>query len=104
VADRLRAALAHRTGREVGALDPNERLVRDVTRRLASRGLRFHAGFDRRADDGAHVTGPGSITVEVISKVELDEGSREGIAALIDPVSPRTARALRGYLHEPGLF
>jgi glutamate racemase len=88
VADRIAAALAGTTGRLVGPLDPSERLVRDVLPRLAG-------GADARS---------GSVPVRVISKVVLDAAQRAGVADLLEPVSPATAAALRGYERVPDLF
>jgi hypothetical protein len=44
------------------------------------------------------------VAVEVISKVELADAKREGVATIIEPVSPATAGALRAYSHRPDLF
>ncbi|HSL21443.1 MAG TPA: aspartate/glutamate racemase family protein [Vicinamibacterales bacterium] len=89
VADRISAALARKTGRLVGPLDPNERLVRDVATRLTG---------------SARGDGVGSVQVEVISKVGLDEGQRDGVSRAIEAVSPATAAALRHYRRLPELF
>jgi hypothetical protein len=40
----------------------------------------------------------------VISKVTLAERTRHGVARLVEPVSPATARALLNYTHVPDLF
>ena len=85
VGDRFGAALDGLTGRDTRVLDPNVRLVDELADR-------FGGGP------------PDEVSVEVVSKVSLSDGKREGIAALLDPVSPVTARALRHYVHEPGLF
>jgi glutamate racemase len=88
VADRIAAALSAQTGRHVLPLDPNTRLVEEVTS-LAADSL----------------PGPGAAPrVEVLSKVELLEDQREGVARLLDPISPTTAAALRDYRHVPDLF
>jgi hypothetical protein len=46
----------------------------------------------------------GDVTVELLSKVELDETARRGIARLIEPVSAVTAHALLSYSRVPDLF
>ncbi len=89
VADRICAALASRTGREVAPLDPNGRLVRDLTSRMIGR---------------ATATGVGRVSVEVVSKVSLNDQQRLGMAELIEPESPATATALRTYRRMPDLF
>jgi len=86
VADRIRDALAWKTGHPVLPLDPNTRMVRN-----------FISGA------GAMTT-RGEVSVEVVSKVVLEQSSRSAMAALLDPVSPRTAAALRHYSHVPDLF
>jgi len=45
-----------------------------------------------------------SITVEVVSKVALDERKRRAAAARLEPVSELTAGALLNYKHRPDLF
>ncbi len=56
------------------------------------------------------VTGPGkglsvpSITVEVVTKVFLSAEKIQTITGLVEPVSPLTAAALRGYTQKPDLF
>ncbi len=45
-----------------------------------------------------------AITVEVVSKVPIDEATRANLGALLRNVSPQTADALGRYRHEPGLF
>lgn len=87
VADRIAAALAGRTGRQVLALDPNTKLAHDVASEIA-----------RARGNG------GRIEVEVISKVRLSADQQGAVAAVIERVSPATAAALRGYRHVPGLF
>lgn len=86
VGDRLRDAVAQKTGRPVLALDPNARMVRDTLSEIANRRE------------------PGRVSVEVVSKVRIDQSSREAVAALIEPVSAETAAALREYIHVPNLF
>jgi glutamate racemase len=44
------------------------------------------------------------ITVEVVSKVPIDETTRANLGALLRTVSPETADALARYRHEPDLF
>ncbi len=45
-----------------------------------------------------------AVTVEVVSKVPIDAGTRANLGALLRPVSPATADALSRYRHEPALF
>jgi glutamate racemase len=102
VAARLVETLARRSGRRVRALDPNLRLVGNLMSGvdvLVGRADGEGAAGGRRAD---HTRG--EITVELISKVELDESARRGIAQLVEPVSPVTARALSSYACVPDLF
>lgn len=87
VASRLTDALARRTGRTVVPLDPNERMVRDLVRRVAVEPGRAHEP-----------------RVDVVSKVRLGEDQQVAMAAVIEPVSPPVAKALRAYRHVPDLF
>jgi glutamate racemase len=89
VAGRLATAMAGRTGRRVHPLDPNARMAEDVVARLPASGP---------------PGGVGAPAVEVRSKVDLSEGQREGVARLLEPVSARTAAALRAYTRVPNLF
>jgi glutamate racemase len=90
VAARLAKSLGRRAGRAVQPLDPNRRLVRDVLPRIAGAGRRG---------------GPaGRVSVEVISKVTLDSDQRHSVAGVLEPVSPATASALRGYRRVADLF
>lgn len=86
VSDAICAGLAAKTGRPVLPLDPNTRLVREITSGAGS------------------PAGAGEVSVEVVSKVVLEQSSRDAIAALLDPVSAPTAAALRGYTLAPNLF
>jgi glutamate racemase len=90
VSERLTSAVAGEVGRDVTALNPNARMVDGVMAGLVS--------------GGAGPVEPARPAVEVVSKVMLDERTRSGIAALVRPVSPATAEALRGYRHAPNLF
>lgn len=45
-----------------------------------------------------------AVTVEVVSKVPIDEATRANLGALLRAVSPETADALARYRHEPDLF
>jgi glutamate racemase len=45
-----------------------------------------------------------AVTVEVVSRVPIDEATRANLGALLRPVSPKTADALGRYRHEPALF
>jgi glutamate racemase len=102
VADRIVDALARKTGRRVRALDPNLRLVG----RLIAEDRCFEGTPGREPGAGAASPGGsrGEVTVELISKVELDETARRAVARLIEPVSAVTARALLFYARVPDLF
>ena len=91
VSRRITDALVAKCRRPVRALDPNQRLVDELLSEVT--GLTTSAGG-----------GPGSATVEVISKVLIAETSRLAVARLVEPVSPATAQALRSYAHVPELF
>lgn len=82
----IRDALAARTGRRVVPLDPNARLAGEVSSHIRSEAP------------------TGRLTVEVLSKVPLEDRSRGSLAGLIAPVSSETAAALRAYRHIPDLF
>ena len=45
-----------------------------------------------------------AVTVEVVSKVPIDEATRANLGALLRTVSPQTADALGAYRRDPGLF
>lgn len=92
VEDRIRGALAAHTGRLVGTLDPNARLVEDISARLPRQGRMA------KPDSG------NGISVEVISKIALSAAQRRAIGAVIERVSPATAHALQNYRHVPDLF
>jgi glutamate racemase len=89
IADVFRSALERRVGAEVVILDPGDDLVRSLA-----------AGMGDRAPESAGA----EITVEVVSKVELGEMQRWAVARRLEPVSPRTARALVEYTRIPDLF
>lgn len=99
VADRIAGALARQSGRTVRALDPNRRLVHAVMAAIVEPGT--EVGRPRAAVPSRR---GGAVTVDVVSKVELDERTRHGVARLVEPVSPLTARALISYAHVPDLF
>lgn len=86
VRDEIGRALEAKANRPVSPLDPNARMVREVVS-----GMKPDAA-------------PGEVTVEVVSKVTLDQSSRDAMAELLEPVSPVTAAALRTYTHVPDLF
>lgn len=93
VEDGLRAALAACSSRTVGTLDPNTRLVEQLTARFAT-----------PAASGPSA-GPGEpVSVEVISKVQLNDAQRAAIGGIVEPISPPAARAIAGYRHVPDLF
>jgi glutamate racemase len=102
VAVRIVDALAGKTGRRVRALDPNLRLVGSL---MAEDG--FFEGA-RGREPGAGQARPGGfrgdVTVELISKVGLEDTARRAVARLIEPVSAVTARALLSYSRVPDLF
>lgn len=114
VGDALARASAAAAGRPVIPLDPNARLVRDIAPRLLGATPEHHERTRVPGDDAGvpghdgvrrdqDVSAP-AVTVEVISKVTLTEAQRLAVAALVEPVSPATARALRVYNHVPDLF
>ncbi|MCU0243194.1 MAG: aspartate/glutamate racemase family protein [Acidobacteria bacterium] len=90
VAGEFGRAFERLTGAPVRVLDPNERLIEDLT-----------AGLDDGAPSGG---GASSVTVEVVSKVALAEGQRQAVARRLEHISPATALALAGYTHIPTLF
>ena len=45
-----------------------------------------------------------AVTVEVVSKVPIDEGTRANLGALLRKTSPETADALMRIRHDPALF
>jgi glutamate racemase len=102
VAVRIVDALARKTRRRVRALDPNLRLVGSL---MADDGL-LDGAPDRDPGAGQARLGgsQGDVTVELISKVELDDTARRAVARLIEPVSAATARALLSYARVPDLF
>jgi hypothetical protein len=121
VSGRISASLERALGRRVRALDPNARMVSEIdvdsdaglgtaSRSEARPGMRPGARPDGPLDgslDGpldVRLEAHSAVRVEVISKVELDETARHGVARLIEPVSPTTARALLSYSHVPSLF
>jgi len=86
----------------VRALDPNLSLVGGL---MADDGLLDRApGLESGAGEARRSGSESGVTVELISKVELDETARRGIARLIEPVSAVTARALLSYSRVPDLF
>jgi glutamate racemase len=90
VADRIARAMSAAIGRRTRIVNPNVRLVEDVVTNLTS---------PRAASETC-----GPILVTVISKVALDDRTREGMGRLIGAVSPVTAAALSSYTHVPDLF
>lgn len=89
VAEIFRGALARHTGRPVGILEPGERLVEELT-----------AGLAGPAPGAA----PRSVSVEVVSKVDLVETQRLAVARRLETISPVAAKALLAYHHIPDLF
>jgi glutamate racemase len=85
VSDQICRALTRQTGRTMVPLDPNQRMVDDVLR-------------------SSPAAPPGRISVQVISKVAIEDSSREAMATVLQPVSPETAAALRSYSHVEDLF
>jgi glutamate racemase len=104
VADRIVAALARALQRPVRPLDPNLRMVDDIGW-VAPGAPAVAEGAPVAVAQGfspASAASPGLISV--ISKVTLAERTRHGVARLVEPVSPATARALLNYTHVPDLF
>jgi glutamate racemase len=95
VRDVFHATLVRKTGRTIEILDPNVRLVESLAAELAK-------SCPRGAGERTAELPP--TTVEVISKIELGEAKRRAIARKIEPVSPRTARALIAATWTPDLF
>ena len=85
----IRAALDRHTGMTVRILDPNRRLADSLA-----------AGMQSAQPGPAGVV----LTVEVVSKVELDGSKRRVIADRLESRSPDTAQALLSYTHIPDLF
>ena len=115
VSDRLCAALGAALGRSVQPLDPNARMVDDLALEPADAPGADGVATGVSGDGSAEVRGDvstggspagvaGHVSVEVISKVTLDEVARRAIARLVAPVSPATAQALLSYSHVPELF
>ena len=71
----------------VKVLDPNP-LMTDLV--LQEGGARRHPAT--------------KISVEVVSKVPIDEATRANLGSLLRATSPETADALAKYVHDPGLF
>jgi glutamate racemase len=102
VALRIVDALARKTGRRVRALDPNLRLVGNL---MTEDGfLEGAQGQELEAGHPCAASPCGDVTVEVISRVGLDDAACRGIARLIEPVSPVTSCALLSYTRVPDLF
>ena len=93
VSHRICAALGAALGRPVRALDPNARMVEDLEFASIAPGAGDEPTFEA-----------GAISVDVISKVALDDAARHAIASLVSPVSYITAQALLSYSHVPDLF
>jgi glutamate racemase len=89
VAEIFQSALARHSGSPVEILEPGVRLVEGLMAGLAT--VRPAAG-------------PGDVTVEVVSKVELPASQRHAVARRIDVISPASAGALLAYRHVPDLF
>jgi glutamate racemase len=90
VAHRIAQAISAAMGRRTRIVNPNIGLAEDVVADLTSSHIE------------AGVAGP--IQVKVISKVALDDRTREGMGRLVGAVSPVTASALLSYTHVPDLF
>jgi glutamate racemase len=93
VEDGLRAALAASSARTIGTLDPNTRLVEELTARFAA-----------PAAPGQSAGPEEPVSVEVISKVHLSDAQRAAIGGIVEPISPAAARAIARYRHVPDLF
>lgn len=92
--ERLVAALRQRARVDVIALDPNAQLVDDFVGELAK-------GASAAGGKAGTQT---SVSIWVVSKVTLPANKRANVASVLEPASPATARALRDYVHDPGLF
>jgi hypothetical protein len=103
VGDRIAAALGAALRRPVQLLNPNDRMVGELVIPAAAGGAGEGDGLGaNRMDGGAN--DPGGVSVEVISKVRLDEVARNAVAGLVEHVSPATAQALLSYSLVPDLF
>ncbi len=98
VEDDIRSALELHAGKPARTLDPNVRLLRELA------GFAGRPGPHAPGEGGAPGTPGQLVAVEVISKVELDDTKRNGMARRIESVSPATAAALLSYTRVPGLF
>jgi len=101
VRDEMRAALEDRCGRPVQTLDPGARLVAELLR-LAERTREGRASSAPTAEESR--TRSRSVTVAVVSKVEMDDHKRRAMARRVEAVSPPTAAALLSYTRVPDLF
>jgi hypothetical protein len=97
----MRAALEDRCGRPVQTLDPGARLVAELLR-LAERTREGRASSAPTAEESR--TRSRSVTVTVVSKVEMDDRKRRAMARRVEAVSPPTAAALLSYTRVPDLF
>jgi hypothetical protein len=82
-------------------LNPNHRLA---ARLLADASFAGDNAEDRAAATVPREPPSGMVSVELVSKVNLPEIARIGIARLVEPISPATAGALLSYAHVPDLF
>jgi glutamate racemase len=111
VGERFGAALERHAHRRIVLLDPNARLVDEVAAQLVGGMTRHEGGPSDHGSGGRQVgarvhdeSAVGAIAIDVVSKVELTDAKREAFAAVLEPVSPATARALRDYRHVGDLF
>ena len=90
VKESIRTALERQSGGSVTVLDPNARLADRV--------------FPPPVPGAPPRPEAREAAVSVVSGLALDERKRRGMARLLEPVSPVTARALLSYTHVPDLF
>jgi glutamate racemase len=85
----IRTILERRSGKQVVILDPNERMATCIA-----------PPVNRK------ILAPSSeaVSIQVISRVRLEDAQRRAVAARLQPISAVTAHALLHYTCEPGLF
>ncbi len=88
IRDRFQRRLEECSGKTVRVLDPADRIVRYLVGSLLS----------------VHMARECRVTVDVMSKMEIEEEKRKAVAGWIESISPLTAEALLSYSWKPELF